>query len=171
MRFCFVFLSLFLIYSCNSKECKNSTLEKTIKEYIYEISASFFKAPYYSVYFFERDTSKYFGIWVFTSDPYIADSMNSQYFDIDGKNVTLIYNNNFDNSIIDICPNMEVKPFIQDEFMMHYDGSWYPQTYKYFKKNKKYYIEKTDTVFYSFIDEYLGNSMGSYRLFEEIQKE
>ena len=147
--------------------CISTELKAVIDKYINSTSGFFVESElfYRSIYFFSENNKNYFTIWTFTIFPeyYFKDTNKNKKFDYflyhhEKFKVVLIVEKNYK---IDLpfrkCKELQEFATLDKKNDNHigliYDGSWYPQTYKYIIEQNIIEIEKIDTFKASFLGE------------------
>ncbi len=138
-----------------------SPLDTIISQYILDVDGSFFHKEwlYYSVFFFEEDTSHFFTIWAFTLFPdYVTECIDTSNYNFYlakhlQRNVIVISKN--DNELIlpskeniDLAHSEKEKKYGGD----NYSGSWFFETYRITKEKDMYMIIKNDSIINNFLD-------------------
>lgn len=173
-KFLLLFLVFVISFSCigNSKDenkkeiCISNELMQCIKNYIkeneykiavYDEDDKLMNEIYYSLLFFNDDSTKYFTIWesylppddFFENNPLL--DTNYLYYNIEKKDVFIINNTGIKSNILFFYCEENIrlgkeKNNIEMNNIPIYDGSFYPTTYKYYKEEDKIFIEKLDTA-------------------------
>jgi hypothetical protein len=151
-----------------NESCISNELLQCIKEYIkeneykiarYNEAHKLLHDIYYSLFFFNEDTIKYFTMWEsFIPANRLNISIDNPLFDTNYlcynvlERYIFIFNNTGDvNNILFVACNENVllgqkKKNIDISSILIYDGSFYPITYKYYKKDDDIVIERLDTA-------------------------
>ena len=168
VRLSIISLLLFtMIFSCQSsnepsgeksQDCLSSELHECIANYIRRYDGRFIEEEslYYSLYLFQKDSLKLFTLWSFTSFPDNIEHYNPDtkfiysLYDILDRKVIIIHEQGKtpDNLYQGCQENIELavnqRSKVSDIDVV-YDGSLFPETYRYSLGFDKPLIEKSDT--------------------------
>ena len=175
----FVLCTITVLISCNERLentyqqedtifCISKELSECIQEYIcdneykialYNENGELWYPIYYTLYFFNEDTSNYFTIWEFVIpispfDKNLLTDTSILYYRILERDVFIINDVDKENNVLFSSCNDNIllgKEKQNIENFPIYDGSIYPATYRYYNNNKNIIIEKMDTTLLHFI--------------------
>lgn len=138
-----------------------SPLDTIVCQYITDVDSHFISKEwlYYSMFFFEEDTSRFFTIWAFTVFPdYISECIDTDDFSYYftkylQRNIIVISKN--DNELI--LPSKESinLAYIEKEKKYegdNYSGQWFFETYRIIKEKDRYMIIRNDSIINNFLD-------------------
>lgn len=157
-----------VLFSCNNK-CElypNTILLNCIKSYImrnetklaiYDENNKSVYEIYYTLLFFEKDTMMYFTIWEsfipanFLNIQGEIDDSNNLYYNILNRDIYIFNcNKKAENMLFSFCNKKKLQKKEEKSIDMNsvpiYDGSLYPETYRYYQYNANIIIEKIDTI-------------------------
>lgn len=135
---------------------------KVVEEYIHQVDGYFFDKEhlYYSIYFYQNDSTNFFTIWsniLHPSHLHVYNSSNFKFINdtiinrkivyvLDGNKMSLVDSifNDMNFSVSKEKETISEKPYI-------YDGSLYPKTYVVKYLHNKILIELSDTLIVHFL--------------------
>lgn len=137
----------------------DSYIKRTWEILFFDENGEFFERPYYSYYFFEKDSIKYFTSWISYNNPRFIEYYNpSMIFfyssiNVNGFDAILItQENNINEYILDADSYLILK----DSIPLHpekiiYDGRWYIESYKYYTQDSILVLEKIEPPIVDFL--------------------
>lgn len=166
----FLILIMLLFQSCNNKtldvqkndmecdKCKNSVFYNHIYSYIkrtweillFDENGKALELPYYSYYFFEKDSIKYFTSWISYNNPRFIEFHNSgnelfySNMNINGFDIILITEgSHLNKDIYSECDQL----IFRDSIPLHsekinYDWRWFVESYEYWKQDNIFVLKR-----------------------------
>lgn len=138
-----------------------SPLDTIVYQYIMKVDGHFFSKDwlYYSLYFFEEDSTHYFTMWAFTLFPdYISeciDTNNFNFYFVKYLQRNIVVMSKSDNELISPSKesielaNLEKEREFRGD---NYSGPWYFETYRIIKEKDTHMIIKNDSIINDFLD-------------------